>query len=389
MDKLFFLVNASDLAQTPEELSLVLKHVEQNLRASDIIRPRLFPVSSQLALLAKQAAAGSLQPESEQLYRQRLQLLPGEKLPDTAKGLIDSGLKCFEMSFYTFIEVELINLAVKSAKKDMQRILHSVENLVEAAQSDAAQRVDMLQRFTKLEQQIQVGLEQISLIAEKTAIAQELDELFYYVEQRLSHRYSSLFDRNFFILMKPKEEHPKHAVQQCLGDFLQEIEVELLQESRATSLRAERFVQKSLDLVLNKYAAFVSQADQQCSLQSEHKLRSQEERRLANLNLDDNALSKIQNMYKNPKDWVEGQGRSKMQVALRKLIQPIIKAWLNECREDYKRFWQELFEQECQTLKEITHLEVTDYYSRLATALVDGYDINYLKHVREELAGLA
>jgi GTPase SAR1 family protein len=389
MDKLFFLVNASDLAQTREELTLVLKHVENNLRTSDIIRPRLFPVSSQLALLAKLASEGNLQPEEEQLYRRRLKLSPQESLPETEKGLLDSGLKLFETSFYTFIEEELINLAVKSAKTEIQRILNSVEGLLEAAKSDASQRVVMLKGYRNLEQTILLGLEQISLLTEESSIAQEIDELIYYVNQRLSYRYSGLFDRNFFILMKPKEEQPKLAVQQCVGDFLQDIEVELVQEIRATSLRAERFVQKSLNLVLNKYEAFVSQSDQQCRLQNGHKMLSQEEPRLPVLSWDNNSLSKASDLYKNPKDWVEGQGRAKMQEMVIKMIQPKIKAWLNECRGTHKGFWHKLFEQECKKLKEQAYVEVSGYYSRLATALVDGYDVNYLEQVRAELARLA
>lgn len=386
MDKLFFLVNASDLAQTPEELALVLKHVEQNLRASEIIRPRIFPVSSQLALLAKLSSAGRLQPEVEQLYRQRLKLRGDENLPDPEKGLIDSGLKRFETSFNAFIEEELINLAVEAAKKDRQRILQIVEGLLGAAKSDAVQKVETLQYYLTMEQKIRLGIEQISLVAEEGAIVQEIDELLYYVNQRLSHRYSTLFDRNFFILMKPKEAQPKLAVMQCLRDFLQDIEVELLQETRATSLRVERFVQKTLDNVLNKYAGFINQYDQQCSLHNEHKIGSQVELTQPILVWDNNALSKVPDLYKNPKDWVEGQGRTKMQETVLKIIQPNIKDWLKECSGAYKEVWQAMFELECQNLTEQTFLEVAGYYSRLATALGDGYDLNYLEHVRGELA---
>lgn len=389
MNKLFFLVNASDLAQTPEELTLVLKHIEHSLRTYEIYQPRLFPVSSQLALLAKLASAGNLQPEEEQLYRRRLKLKPSENLPEPKKGLFDSGLKLFETNFYAFIEEDLITLAVDSANKEIRRIIHSVDGLLEAAKSEVSQRTEKLQHYRNLEQAILSGLEQISLITEETSISQEIDELIYYVNQRLSYRYSGLFDRNFFILMKAKEDQPKLAVQQCIRDFLQDIEVELNQELIATSLRTERFVQKSLNFVSNKVAAFVSHYDQQCSFQEGHKIPSQEEPRLPALDWDSNSLSKVAALYKNPKDWVEGSGRAKMLETVIKIIQPKIKAWLDECGETYKEFRHELFEQEFKKLKEQAHLEVSGYYSRLATALADGYDVNYLEQVRAELAGLA
>ena len=388
MDKLFFLVNASDLAQTPEELTLVLKHVEQSLRARDIIRPRIFPVSSQLALLAKLSSAGHLEPEAEQLYRQRLKLSLEEDLPEPEAGLVYSGLKRFETTFYTFIEEELITLAVDSANREIQRILHNVDGLLEAAKSDASLRVKQLQLYQSFEQNILIGLEQISLVAEEISIVQEIDELFYYVAQRLNHRYSGLFDRSFFILMKPKADQPKLAVQECLADFLQEIEVELVQEIRATSLRAEKFVQKSLNLVLNKYAAFVSENDSQCSVQNGHEISSQEEPNKPVLVWDYISLSKLPDLYKNPRDWVEGRGRAQMQQTVIKIIQPKIKAWLDECSEVYKEFWNELFGRDCKNLILQAHLEVSSYYSRLTTALGDGYDINYLEQVQGKLAKL-
>jgi hypothetical protein len=222
MDKMFFIVNASDLAETPEELTLVLKHVVQNLRTSDIIRPRLFPVSSQLALLAKLSSEGNLRPEEELIYRRRLKLNPQESLPELEKSLFASGLKLFETSFYAFIEEELINLAVESARKEIQRILQSVSGLLEAAKFDASKRKEKLHYYQNLKQTILSGLEQISLLAEESYIGQEIEELIYYVNQRLSYRYSSLFDRNFFILMN-SENQPKFVVQQCIRDFLQDI----------------------------------------------------------------------------------------------------------------------------------------------------------------------
>jgi hypothetical protein len=156
---------------------------------------------------------------------------------------------------------------------------------------------------------------------------------------------------------------------------------------RATSLRTERFVQKSLDLVLNKLAGFVSQYDQQCNLQSEHKIPSQEEPALPVLSWDNNYFSKAADLYINSKDWVGGQGRAKMQEIIKKLIEPKIKAWLNECIAIYKSFWQELFKHECIKLKVQAFSEVSGYHDGLATALADGYDVNYLEQVRVKLSG--
>ncbi|MFZ3101171.1 MAG: dynamin family protein [Desulfitobacteriaceae bacterium] len=389
MDKLFFLVNASDLAQTSEELALVLKHVEQNLRACDLIQPRIFPVSSQLALLAKQASAGDLQPEAEQLYRQRLKISREARLPALEKALLNSGLKIFETSFYSFIEKDLINLAVESAKKEILRILHYVEGLLEAAKTEDSQRTVKLQYYQALEQKILAGLDQSSFLAEESSLSQEIDELFYYVDQRLSHRFTELFNRCFFVLMKPKEEQPKLAVQQCMGELLQEIEVELGQEIRATSLRIESFIRKSLNLVLNKQRTLIGQDDQQCSLQNEHEFNFHEESAMVSaLPWERSSLAKVPALYKNPKDWIEGQGRTKMRETVLKILQPQIQTWLKDCNGSFKGLWNEVFEVESKKLKEQTRAEVSGYYTGLVTALGSGYDLNYVEQVRKELVEL-
>ncbi|SDH06376.1 small GTP-binding protein domain-containing protein [Alteribacillus persepolensis] len=53
-DKLFFIINASDLASTPYELNGVKSHVKDQLAKNGIMKPRLFALSSKEGLKAKQ-----------------------------------------------------------------------------------------------------------------------------------------------------------------------------------------------------------------------------------------------------------------------------------------------------------------------------------------------
>lgn len=53
LDKMFFIINASDLASSEEELDEVKAHVVQNLRAGGLRSPRIYALSSLLALEAK------------------------------------------------------------------------------------------------------------------------------------------------------------------------------------------------------------------------------------------------------------------------------------------------------------------------------------------------
>ena len=53
LDKMFFIVNAIDLAQNEEEMDAVLDYVEEQLVTYGIRQPHLYPVSSMLALQEK------------------------------------------------------------------------------------------------------------------------------------------------------------------------------------------------------------------------------------------------------------------------------------------------------------------------------------------------
>lgn len=393
LDKMFFLVNAADLAESPGELELVLTHVEQNLRASDITRPRIFPVSSQLALLTKLAASGRLEPAAEGLYRKLLKLDAGAALPSAEtdlpsvdQSLTQSGLKAFETNFYSFIENDLTHLAIEGAATEIQRLSEQVAGLLEAAKTDAPLKEEKIAYYRKLEQAILTAVNQLSFPAEEQSIKQEIDELFYYVNQRFWHRLPAIFDRSFFILAKPKEEQPQQAVQQCLNEFLQDLEIDLSQELRATSLRVEKFVGFTLNTMLKRFLESVHSYDPQCRLQSTYEASPMAGPELSGPKRDRQSFARIPALYKNPRDWVEGQGRTKMREALVKSLEPQVQTWLDGYRAAFKETALTLFEQESQKLKAETGAEISGYYAGLASALGDGYNVQDLEHIQIELS---
>ena len=73
------------------------------------------------------------------------------------------------------------------------------------------------------------------------------------------------------------------------------------------------------------------------------------------------------------------------------LSQVDLDLYLGNLYETFRGCGDELNAQILQTLRlklERQEITVAGYYSRLATALGDGYDLNYLEHVRGELANL-
>src|SRR5699024_12453801 len=102
LDKMFFIINASDLAENESELKLVKNYVEEQLLQLGIRFPRIYPLSSKESL-------------NDKLNEQPLN-----------KQMAD-----LERSFHSFIDDDLDALMVESALFDINRTRQSIESLIE------------------------------------------------------------------------------------------------------------------------------------------------------------------------------------------------------------------------------------------------------------------
>src|SRR5690625_5843242 len=89
---MFFIVNASDLAENKNDLNMVLDYVKSQLLELGIRFPKVYPVSSKLSLEEKE------------------------------NGLsLNKEMSHFENEFYQFIEQDLAQLTIDSAVWDIER----------------------------------------------------------------------------------------------------------------------------------------------------------------------------------------------------------------------------------------------------------------------------
>ncbi|MDY0405770.1 dynamin family protein [Virgibacillus sp. 179-BFC.A HS] len=92
LDKMFFMLNASDLAQSKDELNMVTAYVKEQLNQLGIRFPRVFPISSRKTLTQK---------------------LANEEISDEMAE--------FEDAFFRFIHQELVKVMLQGMVHDMQR----------------------------------------------------------------------------------------------------------------------------------------------------------------------------------------------------------------------------------------------------------------------------
>lgn len=226
MDKMFFLVNASDLASSPEEREEVLKHVEANLIRHGIRNPRLFPVSSRLAL--------------------------EEKL-ETSTDSDNSGIRRFEEEFFRFTWEDLADLSVRSARAEVDRASDMLAGWIRrAAENEETRR----RNLSELEENYRKLDEVFSILKhpmEEGELSKEIRELLFYVSQRAGFRFGEFFNEAFNpSALQDDGRNMQQAFRSAWYDFVRILSYSLSQEVLATTLRVDRFIHREAEKVYNR-----------------------------------------------------------------------------------------------------------------------------------------
>ncbi|WDL98209.1 dynamin family protein [Alicyclobacillus sp. ALC3] len=239
-DKLFVVINAVDLAVSDEERAAVRERVESELRQAGIRRPRVFEVSSQLALAGAQLAINPDQPQFQQLASQRLGLAAGETLPEGQALLARSGVPELAESLRSVSEenrLELAQSAVGRVLGQVGRQVHARWLTVrknretdEAARAQRAQACSQLNtRLLTLRSQVAEGSSEI-----ERSLAAGWDELSFHAGERIRLRLGELFREAFH----PGRFRDSGRIREALMDAAAELATTL---SRQVDLEARTF----------------------------------------------------------------------------------------------------------------------------------------------------
>ncbi len=226
LDKMFFIVNAIDLASTMEEEEEVKEYVRSELQRFGIRFPRLYGVSSLLALKEKQ----------DQQEHQ-------------------SGMAPFEDAFHYFLNDELMGIAVQALQDEVDKTEARLHDLITQTEENLKRKDERLGELAHLEKHIRSNYQstQTSMIESETK--QELDELLYYVLQRVYYRYPDFFRESYnpsTFAQLPAQQ----ALETALKEVLHALSFDFAQELRVTNFRLAQFVEKKMkerfkDEVLN------------------------------------------------------------------------------------------------------------------------------------------
>ncbi|MBD2869901.1 dynamin family protein, partial [Paenibacillus arenilitoris] len=303
LDKMFFLVNAADLAASGEELAGVLKHVEANLLQHAIRNPRLFPVSSLLAL--------------------------DGKLYGDAAMLAKSGIEAFEQSFLSFIQQDLGRLAAESAEQDVQRAAATVAGWLKSAEGDEAEREAELRDLLSAVGRSEEAIDAFRDGALPEQLKQELSELLYYVVQRIQFRFGEFYNLAFNpASLQDDGRDLRKALWTSWLELQRLVGLELSQEMLATSLRMERGIHAVLG---KRYESFALELE--ASIAS-YKAVPYEEAELPTPEAPNGweaggiDAKLLWSRFKSPRHFFEGEGKALLRKELEAAVVPSLNGWM-------------------------------------------------------------
>lgn len=215
MDKMFFIVNAIDLAKDVEEAEAVKAYVGAELQKFGIRHPRVHGLSSIDALEAK---------------------VKNHRYP-----LMEE----FEESFHHFLEYDLKGLAVQGLTEEMEKTIERLSLLIERTENNLLRKEDRLNELASLEKAIQVRYEKdVSDVFIQNA-KNELNELIHYVLQRVFLRFNDFFKEAYNPAVFSRQSKDQ-ALTTALDDLTKIVGFDLTQEMKVTNLRMSQFVERQL-----------------------------------------------------------------------------------------------------------------------------------------------
>lgn len=227
-DKLFFLINAADLADSPAELNGVKSHVRDQLKRNGFEAPRLTAVSSKQALTDKQEG-------------------------NTA---VSSGFQEFETQFTNSVWHDLRSSHLTAIQNRISSIAAELQRTLREMNTDKEKLESNKQKQEKIVHNKKSELQEISLRPHLPTFLQEIEEQCAYLIDRVTFGMNDYFTMavNPAVISasskKQQKEQLKNGIREVDG-FVRQF---VMQEKETLHIRIESLVKKKTIEVMNQTA---------------------------------------------------------------------------------------------------------------------------------------
>lgn len=362
LDKMFFVINAIDLADNEEEKETVIEYVYEQLIKYGVRNPHLYPLSSLKALKEKQ-----------------------EKT-----DLPVSGMSAFEEAFYHFITNDLANLAVAASENELSRVSRLVAKLIDSTREDAAVKQQKRVNIKAEKAGINAILVQQTAQNLQSRLHQQTEVLVYYVKQRVFLRFNDFFKEAFnSSVLRDDGRDLKKALQHALDELLEQIGFEFAQELRATTVRLDRFAEKITAEYQIALIETIRELNQDLSFSLfEFENKAQIDFEAAFQDIQYGLFSKALAYFKNPKSFFEKNESKLMSDELYRVLNIAADEYLQNEQNRIQALYGNVVVGEFEQL--ILHMteQADDFYLSLLSALDGGVPAKQLMEIQQSIADL-
>ncbi|WHH56222.1 dynamin family protein [Bacillus paralicheniformis] len=295
MDKMFFILNAADLAESPAELQTVEDYVRGELLKEGIQNPHLYHVSSKQELSKKASPYNDF----SKLKRELDDFIENGLARTAVEELLDEGKKLCETVF------------------QLRRSLHRSAEETEAEQK----------RIAKAYQEALAVIEEAekgSSILQMTE--KDVEEQFYHMRQRLAFYAHDLFKAAIHPGLQNGDWRAN--LQTALKSCLKEYEFEFLQELKALDIRMENIMLKYAG---EQWANAVKERLADNPYFSVHITADRPETRswdTAAASADEGEFADELKMFKTPKAFFQQNGKARLVEAFTAKLSAITDEWI-------------------------------------------------------------
>ena len=320
LDKMFFIVNAIDLATDDEEAEAVKSFVGNELQQFGIRNPRVHGISSLQALEAKL--------ENQQ----------------------DPFMAPFEEEFHQFLEHDLRGIAVQSLEEETVKTTERLASLISRTESNMKRKSERLKELASLELSVREKYAHNFAGVLKTSASNELSELIYYILQRVFLRFNDFF-REAYNPSVFTNKSSELALKGALEETVNMIGFDLTQELKVTNLRMLNYLNKSLNERQRVEMNLLKEQDETFALT----LYEPNEGNMLSFMTpftDSTIYSNVNKIFKNERSFFERGDRDKLKEQLEEVLKTDSELYLAEMKKRLENWENDWIDTEAEALRE-------------------------------------
>ncbi|OYD09454.1 dynamin family protein [Paludifilum halophilum] len=358
MDKMFFIMNAADLASSREERKKVEQYIREQLVQYGIRHPRLFPVSSLQALEEKRGWRSGR----------------------------DSGLDVFEQAFTGFLKKDLMQVSLNGLRGEVERTRQALLDHIGFACQGMEEQERKKEVYAKEKVAFLQVLSEYDARTEEYGLRQEIEELFYYVLQRLFLRYNDAFTEIIHpSAFRNSGGDSKRILKSCLMELMDFVRHDLMQELRATSLRIEEWMRGKLEAHADAIKGESRRINENLSFSEPTEgtytspgLETPFEA------LDVDSFKKALSTFRNSRSFFEKNEKVRMRDEVKKVLENAAAEYMDEQRERFLMHYRNEWRESVERLKERMRKEGVRSYDLVLSGESEASNVaDYEKAERE------